>query len=998
MSERREDIRGSTSRHREPPLGAADRPLTGSSVGRPGGMDQPTVVSKHPPLSAPAVVSDSAYRILHGTIESGDRLGHFELLEYVGGGGMGRVFRAFDTRLARYVAVKILPSDQASDEETRLRFQNEAQSAARLDHENIARVFYVGEDHGLQYIVFEYIEGENIRDLVDRTGPLSLADAISFTLQITDALAHAAERAVVHRDIKPSNVLITREGHAKLIDMGLARLRQVDAVDDLTASGVTLGTFDYISPEQARDPRNADVRSDIYSLGCTLFFMLTGRPPFPTGTVLQKLLQHQADQPPDVREFRSDIPDELVRIMRKMLAKDPRSRYQSPQPLVDELLQLAQRLGLQPIGPNKRVWMPRGEPSRVRWQRHLPWAVPLAMLVAMVASFPWLWPLIDRGAALLSEPPGGATGEGLPRLPPAEGEGRAETPRPPAPPGGAVDPRASPSLGPLGDDGQPSDRSDGLPGRTPPTIGEPSGTAVESAAPAATRGAGATGNLPISSGTNGANGDLPTRSESPARSESPTRSESPAAPATPTGEPNRTPPNGAPSSAVLLPPAGTSVGWPGASSAAAREWAVPPAGLPTGTLWAAPATDGIGEIRTSAGRIDLAPATGPMLRRGRVLIVDGEGGRDGRFVDLAEACAAADEGDVVELACAQTTIDRPWNMTQSRLTIRAAAGFQPVLLLEMPANESARLDTAALVTLGGKLALVDVRLRISAGTVRRSKAAFALAAEQAVRMERCVVSVEGDGEASVSGQRWAVFQFSGRAPAPRTDEARHWFTPPRVELSNVVVRGDAHLLLADDAASGRLIWNNGVFAGGESLFVVEELSVGDETEGSEGLTIELSHLTALASGGILRWTRSADREGPHALELRVSDSVFAGNRLSPLIECVGFVGAADVQRALRYQGDGNLYDGFDHYLAVRGKGSESAKLLPFEEWSALWGAQRESSTAAPVPWRSRPDPGRPAWQTHPAELLVDLPRDDMATMDGRPVGADISVLPDVRSD
>ncbi len=986
MSERQGDIRGSTSRHREPPLGAADRPLTGSSVGRPGGMDQPTVVSKHPPLGAPAAVSDSAYRILHGTIESGDRLGHFELIEYVGGGGMGRVFRAYDTRLARYVAVKILPSDQASDEETRLRFQNEAQSAARLDHENIARVFYVGEDHGLQYIVFEYIEGENIRDLVDRTGPLSLADAISFTLQITDALAHAAERAVVHRDIKPSNVLITREGHAKLIDMGLARLRQVDAVDDLTASGVTLGTFDYISPEQARDPRNADVRSDIYSLGCTLFFMLTGRPPFPTGTVLQKLLQHQGDQPPDVREFRSDIPDELVRIMRKMLAKDPRSRYQSPQPLVDELLQLAQRLGLQPIGPNKRVWLPRGEPSRARWQRHLPWAVPLAMLVAMVASFPWLWPLIDRGAALLSEPQGGTAVEGPPRLPPADGDGRTEMPRSTAPPGVAVEPLGSPPLGPGGEEGQPRDRSDGVPGRTPSPAGEPPGTAVEAPAAAAARGAGAMGSPPTSSGTNGANG------------ESPARSELPAAPQTPVGEPARTPPNGAPNGTLLLPSAGTSAGWPGTSNAAARDWGEPLAGLPTGTLWAGPVGDGMGEIRTSAGRIDLAPAAGPVLRRGRVLVVDGAGGRDGRFVDLAEACAAADEGDVVELACAQTIIDRPWTVTQSRLTIRAGAGFQPILRLGLPASEAGRLDTAALVTVGGKLALVDVHLRIDAGAVRRSTAAFALAAEQAVRMERCVVTIEGDSEAPVAGQRWAVFQFSGRSPAPRTDEARHWFTPPRVELSNVVVRGDAHLLLADDAASGRLIWNNGVFAGGESLFVVDELSVGDETEGSEGLTIELSHLTALAAGGVLRWTRPAEHDGPRTVELRVSDSVFAGNRLSPLIECVGFAGAADVQRALRYQGDGNLYDGFDHYLAVRGKGSESGKLLVFEEWSALWGAQRESSTAAAVPWRSRPDPGRPAWQTHPAELLVDLPRDDMATMDGRPVGADIAALPEAKLD
>ena len=273
-------------------------------------------------------ISDSALRILQGRILPGDHLEHFELLQYVGGGGMGRVFRALDTRLARPVALKVLSPDQAADRDTLLRFQNEAQSAARLDHGNIARVFYVGEDRGLHFIVFEFIEGVNIRDLVESKGPLPLVEALSYTLQTAEALAHASRRSVVHRDIKPSNLLITPEGQVKLIDMGLARLREVNhPAADLTASGVTLGTFDYISPEQARDPRNADLRSDLYSLGCTFFFMLTGRPPFPDGTVLQKLLQHQGDQPPDVRQFRPELPDGVTRVLRRTLAKDPRHRY-----------------------------------------------------------------------------------------------------------------------------------------------------------------------------------------------------------------------------------------------------------------------------------------------------------------------------------------------------------------------------------------------------------------------------------------------------------------------------------------------------------------------------------------------------------------------------------------------------------------------------------------------------------------------------------------------
>src|SRR5205085_4312833 len=133
-----------------------------------------------------------------------------------------------------------------------------------------------------------------------------------------EALAHSSSRDVVHRDIKPSNVLVTAGRHVKLVDMGLARLHQVESSDDLTASGVMLGTFDYISPEQARDPRSADVRSDIYSLGCTLYFMLAARPPFPDGTALQKLLWHSGEDPPDPRRFRPEIPPHIIRLLEKM--------------------------------------------------------------------------------------------------------------------------------------------------------------------------------------------------------------------------------------------------------------------------------------------------------------------------------------------------------------------------------------------------------------------------------------------------------------------------------------------------------------------------------------------------------------------------------------------------------------------------------------------------------------------------------------------------------
>jgi serine/threonine protein kinase len=324
--------------------------LPGEGV-HPGDIlpDEKTVISAGkqqallPEIPLPIGGKNAAHQLGESLV--GRRLEHYELVEFVGGGGMGAVFRANDTRLGRTVAVKVLSRDQSSEENVR-RFRNEAQSAARLDHRYIARVHYVGEDAGLNFIVFEFIEGINLRELVVQKGPLPLDEALRYTMEVAEALAHASQRDVVHRDIKPSNVLITPTGQVKVVDMGLARLHQVDSsFDDLTASGVTLGTFDYISPEQARDPRAADVRSDIYSLGCTLYFMLVGKPPFPDGSALQKLLRHNGVDPPDVRLFRPELPPAIGTLISKMLAKRPVQRQQSAEELIGEIERLARDLG-----------------------------------------------------------------------------------------------------------------------------------------------------------------------------------------------------------------------------------------------------------------------------------------------------------------------------------------------------------------------------------------------------------------------------------------------------------------------------------------------------------------------------------------------------------------------------------------------------------------------------------------------------------------------------
>lgn len=316
----------------------------------------------------------------------GEMLGHFLLQQFIGGGGMGVVFKALDTTLDRIVAVKVVASQRIDDDDLQRRFLVEAQSTARLDHPNIARVHYIGRDRGLPYIVFEFIDGENLREIVADRGPLPVGEAVGYVYQIAHALAHAWQREVVHRDIKPSNILVTPDGQAKLVDMGLARLRQMESADeDLTATGITLGTFDYISPEQARDPRLADARSDIYSLGCTLFFMIAGRAPFSQGTALQKLLQHQSERPPDLRTFRSDVPDSVSRLLRRMLAKAPGDRQQSSAELVGELAAILDELGV-PL-PYAAATLPWTMPARPtpRWRRHAAWFVPVAALLTMGA-------------------------------------------------------------------------------------------------------------------------------------------------------------------------------------------------------------------------------------------------------------------------------------------------------------------------------------------------------------------------------------------------------------------------------------------------------------------------------------------------------------------------------------------------------------------------------------------------------------------------------------
>ena len=316
---------------------------------------------------------------------AGVTLGHFRLEEQIGRGGMGAVFRAIDTRLDREVALKVLAGSHSADRSSVDRFLNEARAAARLDHDNVARVYFVGEDQGLHFIAFEFIHGANVRQVIDARGVLSAMEAVNYGLQIAHALRHIADAGVVHRDVKPSNIIITPTGRGKLVDLGLARKHDPEASKDLTVDGTTLGTFDYISPEQAKDPRKVDIRSDIYSLGCTLYHMLTGEPPYPQGTMLQKLLDHQGKDVPAAADRNRNVPPELSAVVKKMMASNPSERYGTADELIGDLSILAHAYGLQPTAPGSLIWTAPERPNG--WtllQRNRAWLATAGLLVFAV--------------------------------------------------------------------------------------------------------------------------------------------------------------------------------------------------------------------------------------------------------------------------------------------------------------------------------------------------------------------------------------------------------------------------------------------------------------------------------------------------------------------------------------------------------------------------------------------------------------------------------------
>ena len=320
------------------PAGPENRP---SSVGPPPSTTRAGLDAATSPARAPA--SGLGPLPQESTGLPFQRLGHFRIVRRIGQGGMGDVYEGYDESLDRRVAVKVLPAALAREEDFVLRFHAEAAAAAKIDHPNVVPIYFIGEESGHHYFAMQFVDGESLAQRLARQPRLPLEEALELAAQCLAGLSAAHARGIIHRDVKPANILIDGEtGRAMLADFGL--VRRMDAATRMTATGLVLGTLDYIAPEQARG-QAVDGRADLYALGVVVYQMLAGRLPFTADTPTAMLFQHAYEKPFPLRTAALGLPEPLVRIVERLLAKDLEQRYQDCGGVLSDLRALRQGPG-----------------------------------------------------------------------------------------------------------------------------------------------------------------------------------------------------------------------------------------------------------------------------------------------------------------------------------------------------------------------------------------------------------------------------------------------------------------------------------------------------------------------------------------------------------------------------------------------------------------------------------------------------------------------------
>jgi serine/threonine protein kinase len=950
------------------------------------GEQHETIVSKQRPgssdrLSLEAALAHSTLNPAEmGSILKGEMLGHFRLEDFVGGGGMGVVFRATDVRLGRVVAVKILTRDR-TDADTLRRFQNEAQSAARLDHENIARVYYVGEDRGLHFIVFEFIEGINIRDLVNRDGPLPVDKAVSYLLQVAEALEHASMRNVIHRDIKPSNVLITVNGRAKLVDMGLARLHQLEPdAGDLTASGVTLGTFDYISPEQARDPRTADVRSDLYSLGCTFYFMLTGRPPFPEGTVLQKLLSHSTEDPTDPRMFRPDLDDQIVRTLQRLLAKQPAQRYQRASELISHLLLVAERLNLGPVARNGLVsHVPRNAFAALLLTS-LPWALPTLLFITGVLLLSGLWnspepfelaPSPIRLSATTKEATELARTQDQPADIPEVGmvsgaplaEPRGEQPVPPSPAGteSAAD---LPGQDQVADSQTAEISPDAEQDAMPPVAEEP---------PVALDSSGSSASQPRWDAPEASGPDASTPDVGAWKPEAPVEPQvdSTSPPATPSVAP-------APADSITPPP----------GLVAPPPDSVPPA-------------DGPPQQEPPPLKSPVDPSAVVAQEVTKIVVSDHQKKlEDGVLLvpSLAVACREAHQLGVkkIELHFDGPREEAFLDIQANELTISSGPGYQPLIVFRPRAETASAPHAAAIHARGNQLVWQNVQILLDlSGAPSHPWALFRLHSVIGLELQNSVLTIRNvDAQGTSLHHPVAFISIEARPYAEPGDERKPQ-VPHYVNFSNTIIRGQATVVHARHATAFRLYAQDSLVVTRNYLTDIEGIANLPSLRDGR-IDIVLRHTTIAARSGLVRM--GGNGQTPHPLDLftDIADSiVLIKNRESPVFQRVGTSQVEAVENRLDLRGRDNFYPGSTILLRL-GPDRNSDALLDFDlDQRDQLPFVKEKSPHLTLIWKGLPGSELSEERHVPAHYELDQSEFNPAYRPGREAqaGASIKQLP-----
>lgn len=765
---------------------------------------------------------------------AGIRLGHFEIEERIARGGMGTVFRARDLRLDRLVALKVLSQEQLRDPAAVQRFQNEARAAAKLDHENIARVYYIGEDRGVHFIAFEYVRGTTVREAIAAKGQLTQDEAVNYTLQAAEALRHTDLAGVVHRDIKPSNLIVTPSGRVKLVDLGLARQTDPRQEADLTVTGTTLGTFDYISPEQARDPRNVDVRSDIYSLGCTLFHMLTGRPPYAQGTTVDKLVQHSTGRPPDPAEINPRVSPRLSLVVQRMMAANPDERYPSPQALIDDLSEIAEGLGLRATAPEGTIWRkPLYRSGSPRWEENRGWIIAFAVIMVLAVVGDKVYQLVrslrDDWLAATEASDGGG-----PSVLPSFGTGARPSPRESGLP-------APTSVGPLANTSA-SPPNGGLP---LPAAGER--TAAVAAAPAAS--------LP---------GGPLTPAESPSRPGNGTDDASEAlraaeAAGSVLAQGSAVPPT---ANSPPLPGGPTAVrGTTTSPPAAAAEPAVPSPSAGTETV----ATRGPSNPAIIPPRV---PVDEPFLVYGP------DGTPTTRYVSLEAACHAAKSGSVIEIDHdgLLPRPERPLLIQGKRLTIRPAARRRPVIHFRPQDVHLTTTDVRMIEVADGALELYDVDLvmEVSKEVAADRWVFLSMIRPRKLELQRVTLTIHN------AGWKPAVM-LERRMPGSLAGDMMSTTEPQRTaefDIRDCLFRGRATFLVDRTLEPAAVRMADAAFVLDGSLLRIE----GADRADMEGVgrtapvwRCELDHVTAVVGRSVLHlWTEEL-RDCPDIrLEIRNS--------------------------------------------------------------------------------------------------------------------------------